>query len=553
MTKPITLLIVAALMCQSAPAAFTASTFWETEVGGDDTNFGGGFDTGVAGFPTDGVVTLATTGSPVLASASYTFVTADVTAGAWVYLKAGTAITPGWYKIASISGNNAVLDAAVGHAFSIAKSGPNTVAGCGTGSGPWTSVTWGIDYSQSTSSRISLDDMIVGGTTTQFTSVHTPVGKNFIGNIISVTSGATVQRVAIVSTSTITATCDKSLGTAAQVGVGQLGGAFGSPGAAASVAVGTNRFYIKAGTYSITSASANISGGVISITCCGNTRWEGYQTYRGDLGTAPVLQASGISTFTLFANSNGFDPKVFNLTFDCNSLTSSRGISIARGQYFYITGKNCTNNAFSAPSGSAFLYKAVATGNSTQPAFLGEMQCVLCEAYSNTVTGFSGSSNSVYLRSLSYNNSGATTDGFGNTGAQALCWNCVSYGNGRDGYRLGASGACINCIAEANTGVGYSDGSSQNVTVINSADYNNTGGRASLAGTNAYDLNPITGTSSFFISAATANFTLNKTVGSGALLFGTGAPSSFPVSVTTEYLDVGASQHTDTAKGSAQP
>ncbi len=73
----------------------TLTITWNT--GGN----GGGFDTGVAGFPTDGAATVATSSAPVFTSASYNFVAGDV--GAWIYIKSGTNWTAGWYQITVVS------------------------------------------------------------------------------------------------------------------------------------------------------------------------------------------------------------------------------------------------------------------------------------------------------------------------------------------------------------------------------------------------------------------------------------------------------------------
>lgn len=519
--------------------AFTASTVWEVESGGSDTNAGGGFDTGVAGFPTDGAITLATTSAPVIASASYNFVTADTTVGAWVYLKSGTSLIPGWYKIASLSGNSAVLDAAIGHAV-LANGTPNTVVGCGT-TGTLGTITWGIDYSQATTTRISFTDMLVGATTTQFTSVLNPVGKNFIGNIISVTSGATVQRVAVVSTATTTATCDKSLGTAAQVGVGQMGGALGSPGLASGLAIASNLVFQKSGTYSITSATINISGGCVSLA--GSCLWDGYQTVRGDLGAQPLLQASGISTAVLFASAANC--VVRSVKVDGASLTSQRGFAINATLGYLLTAINCTNNAFALNSSQPVLIKCAATGCSTQPAFTVGI-CILCEAYSNTVTGFTTSLQSCW-ECLAYNNTGASSDGFNDgSNTKISFWNCTSYGNGRDGFRLGGTNSeVINCIAEANTGLGFNLIGSIGTSSFNCAAYNNSGGNKTNTAVKSMDLGFITGSGSFFVNAAGGNFALNNTAGAGALLRAAGIPGVFPSGTTTGFLDIGAAQHAD--------
>lgn len=266
--------------------AFTSSTQWTVTVPGSDTQ-GGAFDPGVTGFATDGAATSATGSSPVFTSASYSFVAGDV--NAWLYIKSGTNWTPGWYQIASVASGAATLSAAAGNAV-LADNSRSTVAGCATTASP-TGATWGIDYSQGDSARISFTDLVIGGTNTTFTSAANPVGVNFIGNVLSVNSGTgfTVQRVAIVSTSGTVATCDKALGTASSTGgTGNLGGALATLDTAYAATpspatdVNPNIIHLKDGTYSRTS----------TLTFSHNAQVVGYGTSHNDRGTKPLITSS---------------------------------------------------------------------------------------------------------------------------------------------------------------------------------------------------------------------------------------------------------------------
>ena len=542
--------------------AFTASTVWEVQTGGDDTNNGGGFDTGVSGFPTDGAATSATTSAPVFTSASYSFVAGDV--GAWIYIKAGTNWTFGFYKIASVAGGAATLNATIGTAlvgFGASVAGrPSTVTGCATTGSP-TGATWGVDYSQSGSAFITFTDMIIGATTTQFTSVLNPVGKNFIGNIISVTSGTgfTVQRVAVVSTSGVTATCDKSLGTAASTGGnGRLGGCFASPGAAGSVGIAGHTYWINAGTYTMTSATANIAAGTFKPTggSNGTFTWvEGYTTVRGDrAGTRPILKVNaGVSTTVIVDLTTGTYNRCFWITVDGNAQTSSRGISSGTVSYVaHCTGQNCTNSAFVAnANNSCATVDCSATGCSTQPAFLTTSGAVgvACVAYSNTVTGFSGADGK-WVRCLSYSNSGASSDGFYSGSTRTMMFNCTSWGNGRSGFRSTTGNALVwtNCVAVNNSGYGFDSDATIGFNPIlqNCADFNNTSGAYTTTNFSAgLIFGHITLTGDPFTNAAAGDFSLNATSGAGAALRAAGFPSVLPVGLTSNYQDVGVAQHQD--------
>src|SRR5689334_8551301 len=112
--------------------AFAATTNWETQSGGSDSN-GGGFDPGNASMATDLAGSSANTASPVVSSASYNFAAGDV--GHWLFIQSGTNWTPGWYKIASVASNQATLDAAAGHGVlwsSPFADGVSAAAGCAT-------------------------------------------------------------------------------------------------------------------------------------------------------------------------------------------------------------------------------------------------------------------------------------------------------------------------------------------------------------------------------------------------------------------------------------
>lgn len=489
----------------------------------------------------------------MFSSASYTFVAGDV--GAWIYIKSGTNSIPGWYKIASVAGGKATLSAAIGAAVR-ANGFPTVVLGLATVGTP-TNLTWGVDYSQQASPQLTFTDLVIGGTTTQFTSAANPVGKNFVGNIINITSGTgfTAQRVAVVSTSGTTATCDKSLGTGASTGGnGKLGGALLSPAIAASLRVAGNICFVKSGTYSITSASTNVAGGCVSDAAGGaGLAWMGYQAVRGDFGTPPLLQASGISTAVLFTMTAGSTAGawIVNITVDGGALTSIQGFNFARrGLGLLLKALNCSNIGINAGGGGNILMKCIATGCSGGAAAIVFNSALFCEAYSNTIPGFAAGGSSGFACSgcLSFNNSGASSDGFLiSGGGEDSYLNCVAYGNGRDGFRKANAGAevtqCINCIAESNSGTGFNATSAAlgaELVLFNCAAYlNGTNLATVLTGLQSM---VITGTASFFVNAASSNFALNANAGGGALLRAAGILGVTPDGLSTGFQDIGAIQ-----------
>jgi hypothetical protein len=328
----------------------------------------GGFNPGNANFLTDLTTdtNTANTNSPVVSSASYNFVAGDV--GAWVFIKAGTNWTPGYYQIASVASNKATLSAAIGQAnqlnaaqgFPTPKWNANTVAGCATVGTP-TGGTWGIDYSRGTNSRINGTDLAsTNGTTnpSTITSAGTPLGVQHTGNLIHITAGTnwTQGWYEIVSVSGVTATLDRAVGTSATISSGtfRLGGAMSLNSTLDDdffeLAGAASRFFIKNGSY--------IIGENLSITATGTSTdpcvIEGYDSIRGDAPTAnmPVLNY-GSSTITLGVN---FDVYFCTWT-GANTAGVTVGINgkLIGGKYINST-TTATRSAISTTTGP-FVFK----------------------------------------------------------------------------------------------------------------------------------------------------------------------------------------------------
>lgn len=541
--------------------AIPATLIHEVRTTGNDAN-AGGFDPANANFATDGTVDTNTgnTASPVFSSASYNFVTGDI--GAWLFIKSGTNSIPGWYQIASVGSNKATLTASIGSAPLYNPTTPystiNTAAGIATVGTP-TGLTWGVDYSQQASAQIAYTDMVIGSAGAgqmTYTSAGNPVGKNIIGNVLNVTGGTgfTVQRVVVSSTSgttaTIVATGANTLGTASSTGgTGNLGGSFASLGGTVNFPVAGNTIYVKSGSYSITSASTNVANGCYTTSQA--ITIEGYNSVRTDMGTAPVLTASGISTFTV-VNFSSNDCTVRNISVDCANLTAGKAFAWFRGTIEKCTGDNCKSGAFVGSTVTTHAIRCKATGCSSTSPFSGGGVCVGCEAYANTVTGFN--TTVTCEDCLSYGNTGsASVHGFAMTNGTRLR-RCVAYGNQGKGINANfiSSGSIIDCIVEGNTDDGIDIASSTNVNVVNCGAYNNGTNLDNASASRPAIRNFIVATGSFFTNAASNDFSLNNTASQGALARAAGILGAFPRGTTTGYLDIGAAQHQD-AGGSSNP
>lgn len=535
--------------------AFLAGTFLQVLTGGSDTANGGGFDTSNTHFATDGSATVANTSAPVFSSASYNFAAGDV--GARLYIASGTGWLPGWYTIASVASNKATLTASVGTA-TLSTGFLNTAVGCATTASP-SSATWGVDYSQMNSPRYSFTDMIVAVTTTNFTSVLNPVNVAMVGNLISVTSGGTVQRVEVVSVSGTTATCDKALGTVAAVAHGGLGGALASPGQAAAIDVSNATtgvcIVVGPGTYTLTSSSSAVSGGLLNSSVASTVvfpwKWEGYSSVQGDgrqqppTGT-PTISAGALTSIVMMTLAT--TQNAGNFTLDGNSKATTSGLSVTQGAAYRFNVKNCTNSPILIGA-QGYVSRSSAFSN-TGPIAIGLTGAggilIDSESYNNTSVGIqsSGAGSSI-INCISANN---TSNNGIVTSAKTLVRGCVSYGNGSSGFSdqsaLPAPGSWENCISEANGAFAY-QASALNTgrTIFNCAAYNNTSGVLSNI---QYTENLIVGTVGTFLNnAGSGDFSLNNLAGQGALLRAAGYPGLMPRGTSTGYVDIGAVQSSD--------
>lgn len=424
-------------------------------------------------------------------------------------------------------------------------------AGDDTNGGTFVTGAAGTDFSQqdaknTVGSNISTVDVVAVGTAV-LTSATAAFTAAIVGNGIYLQGGTGALAAGwyqvTVFTNATTVTVDRVV--AAGTGITMnVGGALASPGMAGGIGVISGFiFYIKSGTYTISSATPNISGGCFS-SGLSVIIIQGYGVARDDFGTQPLLQAAGIATFVIITNT-GSDSSTQNIDVDGAGLVSSRGIS-QRGSVFKCNASNFTNSGF-AQSATAFFSRCTATGCSTAGAGFLNGSHNNCVAYNNTVPGFTlGTAGTTESRCISDSNSGATTDGFSIT-AETTLINCVAYNNGRDGIRIAEDVSnCTNCIAESNGAIGINlSGGLDGVVLINNATFGNvTSGIALGAGKGVINLGAVVGTSTFFTNAAAQDFSLNNVVGGGASARGAGYAGVLPVG-GTGYLDIGTLQHQD--------
>lgn len=398
----------------------------------------------------------------------------------------------------------------------------------------------GTDYSQQNTAQATGTVTSATTTVTATTAIFTAA---MVGNVI--TDGFTYKEITAFTSSTIITVDSAPTWTAATIFVG---GALASPGKATSIfQVAGNLVAIQysASVYGIVTASTNVIGGCMAPAS--GVSIFGYNTTRSQFNTdalLPTIQVnSGISAATILGT-NAF--QISCCILDGNLQTTSRCLGSGAGFLVSCVCKNFTAGV-TGGSGSGQLWGCLITGCTTTVAV--SVPAFYCEATANTVAPF-GAANMYACNA--WGNTGATTDGFLTT--LSCQWvNCNSAGNGRDGFRANANSITvliINGIGESNSGFGFNaSAATAHISLINCGSFGNTSGRSTTSGIAIPDVNPITGSSSFFTSAGTGVLTLNTTAGAGALCRAAGYPATFPAGLSTNFRDVGAVQHQDPPSG----
>lgn len=425
--------------------------------------------------------------------------------------------------------------------------------GSDTNGGGFKTGATGTDWTLQDAAQYSVTDGVTAGTTS-LVSATANFGTDVVGNLIYVTGGTGAVTAAwyeITSrTNSTTVVVDRSTGLSAGTGATfKIGGALASPGAAAAIAtVAGHTVFIKynASPYVATSASTNIAAGCVSGTA--STVYCGYDTTRSlynlDVNRPTFQINSGVSTATLFGSVNALYA-VHSMILDGNSQTTSKCLNWS-GEAFYVKAMNGTSCGFLENTASSRLILCEATGCTTSPMV--SSHCFYCLSHDNTLSANTAGivvQTGTAVGCISYSNN---RSGFGVSNGGATFLNCISYGNIEYGFDVinVATINFINCIAETNTLNGWR-ANTGSFSLINCASYNNSARSTAGTGKIWSDLNALTGAGSFFTDASNKDFRLNSSAGTA--LKAAGFPAAFPspANLTTNYRDVSASQHQDSA------
>lgn len=367
--KRLFIALVLLLSFQTGYAALAASGVWNIMSAGSVNN-SGYFNPDNANMLTDATATSATGNAPVISSASYNFVAGDV--GAWVFIKAGTNWTPGWYQITSVAANAATVNAAIGAAVQITNGvyHTNTVAGVATVASP-TGGTFTCDYSQQSAVKQAYTDLNSTGSSTTLTSAtgFTPV---MVGNAIKVTSTGTggfgivgwYEIVSYTNATTVVTDITTNSGTAMVNASGNVGGSIAAIGDVGST---TARLGAVAGNYLWVQADAAYSLGAsdtfsVAGTAADPVKVIGYKTVRSDGYQGRNISTDGKLVLTNMPNYQYQAP--FRLTATSGTFIFFESIN------FSVDGAGASNPVVLIGTDSAVV-RCVVTNPSTNTAAIG--------------------------------------------------------------------------------------------------------------------------------------------------------------------------------------
>ena len=402
--------------------------------------------------------------------------------------------------------------------------------GSDTNGGGYNSDAGTTDYSQQAAAELTITDAACAGNTTLTSAAQGGFTAQMVGSVVYLSSGPEWYEI-IGYTSGTEVTIDRNGPSAAGM-TANIGGCLATPGGLGKVidAHGVNGMsaWLKTGTYTLSSGSANVSGGTVDIDPENQIKVEGYQTTRGDRGTAPVIDVGAQTGITVWRMDGTSGTTVtINIKVDGQGNANITGFQGAtNGDVFYLceavdctTGFNSGYRVKCTASSCGFVYGiSVACLASGVPTGFFQGTFTNCVADGCNV-GF-------------YCNTG-TTDG------------CTAYGCGL-GFYVDIPGVLCNCYAGNCSGYGF-DITGDDCALIACAAYNNTSG--DYNGTPTV-LDDFVGNAEFtggqpLTDPGNGDYRPNATADAGALLRGAG----IGVYGQTDNVDIGAVQHTDPAGG----
>lgn len=345
------------------------------------------------------------------------------------------------------------------------------------------------DYSQQDAAQLTVTDGATSGIgATTLTSATGGFTAAMVGDMVHLYSGTNLtdgwyEITAYTNTNTVTLdrAPDDGVGAASAIDV-KVGGCFATPGRLGktllSHAVTGMRAWIKAGTYTL-STSTDGPGGPFDLgSVAASLVIEGYESTRGDLGTAPVLNAGAQTGIILWSTVIAGNNHTFtNLKADGNSGAGNNGFYLKYGSAraykcetvdcptygFYGVGLDGGQVLYCKASGSVFGFALLRVCNFCATVgggrgFQSVAQIFNCIAHSATDYGFyPKTSNAVMVNCTADGDNGDTNDGFylddtfNSTLVNCLATNCGGYGFNFTSAAKAFRARLVKCAAYNNT------------------------------------------------------------------------------------------------------
>jgi hypothetical protein len=425
----------------------------------------------------------------------------------------------------------------------------------------------GTDWSQQNGTQSAVADGVAAGTTT-LTSATANFGTDVVGNLIYVQGGTGAITAGWYEIATrvnaTTITVDRSTGLTAGTGVTlNIGGALDSIGTAGqAIASGTGASsitYIKSGTYNISSSTANVSGGRLSLASGGTIalpmHFIGYNTNRVEYNTdtKPILKIT-TSAVTLITHGANNYVHFENIEFDGNNQTTSRLVDMSTGvaglQYWNCNFKNAknsavvgtTSNSAAPPKFEDCLFSGMSTAGSAVNT--GNVWMTMCEFTANSVTSFNVSGGSILDRCLFYTNSGECITGLTANNCAVFITNCAFYNNSLSGVNVGGTGGqqmhIQDCIFALCAAYGINAAAATDQVNVNNCAFYVGGGTGDIhANVNSSNvIGKVTITANPFVAVGTNDYRTRRDIAAGASCLAK-SRSYKNATLTTMYRDIG--------------
>ena len=418
----------------------------------------------------------------------------------------------------------------------------------------------GTDFSTQDAAQQAYTDLIIGATATQLTSALHAFGATHPGNVINITGGAgcTVGWYEVLSVAGVTATMDRSVGTAASTCTGNLGGGLATPAKVFTLMVNQNIAHLKSATYTFTSTLTMPN---VQFTL------RGYQTAHNDYGAQPLITtATNIDGM----HTGGSSTVAFldNIGFTITVSSDHSGISTSAAANIYLANFYCAGWGYSCIEGGSDVstaFRTVTAWNSEftnnginhgRAAITNTGPIVVDRGYfhanytdiacPNISAGTTIAVDRSIFKGYTHQSVFYTANGNLSFVAQHSVWYTSS---ATSAVNLNANGylSLVNCVF-----YGISAGTALAINAASSQTYM----RNCAFGNNQHDHTnmpagpgEITLSADPFTSGSTGDFSLNATAGGGASLKNAAYPLTPAGLAANTYDDVNALRHQDPAGG----